>query len=193
MKKHKTHTVPYRRKREGKTDYRKRLKLLLASKPRLVVRRSLKNIKAQIIEYDEKGDKVIASAISPELKKLGWNFSYRNTPSGYLLGLLIAKKAKEKGINEAVLDLGLHKSVNGSRIYSVLKGAIDNGLVVPHSESILPDENRTTGKHIEDYANKLKENQGEFNKKFSEYIKKNADPTQITRAFHEIKKKITGA
>ena len=53
--------VPFRRRREGKTDYRKRLKLLLSRKPRLVVRKSLNNIIAQIVEYDEKGDRVVVS------------------------------------------------------------------------------------------------------------------------------------
>ncbi len=193
MKKHKKQIVAKRRKREGKTDYKKRLKILLAGKPRLVVRKSLNCISAQIIEYREKGDKVIVDVRSSELKKLGWDFNFRNIPSAYLLGLLIAKKAKEKKINEAIFDIGLHKSVPGSRIYATLKGAIDNGLNVAHSDTILPKEDRINGKHIEDYANKLKENPEEFNKKFSEYVKKNIDPCQITKIFDETKNKIIGA
>ena len=51
MKTHKTRAAAYRRKREGKTDYRKRLRLLLSGKPRLVIRRSLRDISAQVIEY----------------------------------------------------------------------------------------------------------------------------------------------
>ena len=193
MKTHKTHTVAYRRKRKGKTDYRKRLKLLMSGKPRLVIRRSLKNLAAQIVESTEKGDKIIATAKASELNGLGWNFNYRNLPSAYLLGLLIAKKAKENKIKEVILDLGLFKSVPGSRIYAVLKGVVDSGLDVPHSENILPNEDRISGKHIQDYANKLKDNPEEFNKKFGGYAKKNADPTNITKSFNEIKNKIIGA
>ena len=63
----------FKRKRLGKTDYRKRLKLLLANKSRLVVRKSLKSILAQIVEYGEKGDKIVVSAHSSELKKYGYN------------------------------------------------------------------------------------------------------------------------
>jgi large subunit ribosomal protein L18 len=37
-----TYKMPFRRRREGKTNYTKRLKLLLSRKPRLVVRKSLK-------------------------------------------------------------------------------------------------------------------------------------------------------
>src|SRR3989344_6735019 len=102
MKESNTYTVPLRRKREGKTNYRKRLRMLLSNKLRLVVRRSLNNISAQIIEYRQNGDRVVACAHSMELKKFGWKTDGGNTPSAYLVGLLLGKKAKEKGIKEAI-------------------------------------------------------------------------------------------
>ena len=43
----------FKRKRLGITDYKKRLSLLLSNKPRLVIRKSLKHINVQIIEYKE--------------------------------------------------------------------------------------------------------------------------------------------
>lgn len=190
-KTHKTFTVAYRRKRQGKTDYKKRLRLLLARKPRLVVRKSLSCITAQIIEYDRNGDKVVAAASTANLKKMGWEYNFRNTPSAYLLGLMISKKAQEKGIKEAILDIGLNKSVAGSRIYAVLKGAVDNGMQIPHSEDVLPDDKRLTGKHIEEYATKISKE--DFDKKFSGYKSQNADPKKITMVFNDIKKKIIGA
>ena len=141
--------IQYRRKREGKTNYNTRLKLLLSRKPRLIIRKSLNNIYAQIAEYDQKGDKIIVAANSKELKKLGWEEHPSNIPSAYLVGLLIGKKAKEKGINEAVLDIGFNMSSKGSKIYSCLKGAIEAGLNVPHSDKVLPDDERVLGKHIQ--------------------------------------------
>ncbi len=148
----------FKRKIIGKTDYRKRLKLLLANKPRLVVRKSLKNVSAQVVEYSENGDKVIVSAHSSELKKYGYNGNKGNIPAAYLVGLLIGNKAKKKDIQELVLDIGLQTSVKGSRIYSVLKGCVDGGLNIPHSKDILPVEDRIKGKHIKDFdANKLDE------------------------------------
>jgi len=147
-----------KRKRLGKTNYRKRLKLLLANKPRLVVRKSLKNISVQIVEYDGKGDRVILSAHSSELKKYGWQGNKGNMPTSYLVGLLIGNKAKKKDIKELVLDIGLQNSVKGSRIYSLLKGCIDTGLNIPHSKNILPMEDRIKGKHIKNFdANKFEE------------------------------------
>ena len=73
--KDKRRVIPFRRKREGKTNYKKRIAFLTSEKPRLVIRKSLKNITAQIVIYEPKGDKVIASACSAELTKLGWKFS----------------------------------------------------------------------------------------------------------------------
>lgn len=162
----KSYRLGFKRKRLGKTNYKKRLKLLLANKPRLVVRKSNNNILAQVVSYNEKGDTVILSCHSSELKKYGWDGSKGNLPSAYLVGLLISNKTKNKDIKELVLDVGLQKSVKGSRIYALLKGCIDNGLNIPHSKDILPSEDRITGKHINNFD-----------------IKK----------FEEIKKKILGA
>lgn len=143
--------IGFKRKILGKTDYRKRLKLLLADKPRLVVRKSLNNILAQIVEYNEKGDRVILSAHSSELKKYGHKGNKGNLPVAYLVGLLTGKKAKKKNIKELILDIGLQKSVKCSRIYSLLKGCIDIGLNIPHSKDILPTEERIKGKHIKNF------------------------------------------
>ena len=49
-----------RRRREGKTDYRSRLALLKSGKTRIVVRRSLSQMRVQFIAYHENGDTVIA-------------------------------------------------------------------------------------------------------------------------------------
>ena len=193
MSRKKTHVLPFRRKREGLTDYKKRLKLLLAHKPRLVVRKSLKNVVAQIVEYDEKGDRILVSAQSGELDKFGWKISKSNLPSAYLVGLLLGKKAKGKGVKEMVLDMGLQKSVKGSRIYALLKGIIDSGVNVAHSKDMLPDENRIKGEHIAKYASELKKDDAKYKKIFGQYLKNNVDPTSINKYFEEIKNKILGA
>ena len=156
--------MPFRRRREGKTDYKKRLKLLLSKKPRLVVRKSLNYITAQIIEYKPNGDFTLVGLTSQELKKLNWKYSCKNLPACYLTGLLIAKKALEKGIKEAILDMGLHPSTKGSRIYALVKGAIDGGLKIPINEKILPSEERIKGLHIANYLEKFKNLPKDFEK-----------------------------
>lgn len=154
MKLSPTYKMPFKRRRENKTDYKKRLKLLLAGKPRLVVRRSLKYMRAQIIEFDPKGDKTLVSASSQELKKLGWTFACDNVPAAYLTGLLIAKKAKEKNIKDVVLDMGLYRSTKGNRMYALAKGAVDGGLNVPVAEGMFPSKDRIVGKHIHEEMEK---------------------------------------
>jgi len=53
------YSVKPRRRREGKTDYRKRLKLLRSRKVRMVVRKSIKNTQIQFVEYKEGGDNIL--------------------------------------------------------------------------------------------------------------------------------------
>jgi large subunit ribosomal protein L18 len=143
----KDYLMPFKRRRENKTNYRKRLALLKSKKTRLVIRRSLSNISVQFINFVPEGDQTVAEANSTELKKLGW-VRTGNVPASYLTGLLAGKKAKNKKIEEAVLDMGLQISTKGSRIYAALKGVLDSGIKVPCSEEILPSEDRIRGKHI---------------------------------------------
>jgi len=143
----KNYLTPFKRRRENKTNYRKRLALLKSKKTRLVIRRSLSNISVQFINFVPSGDQTIAEANSTELKKLGW-IRTGNVPASYLTGLLAGKKAKNKKIEEAVLDMGLQISTKGSRIYAALKGVLDSGIKVPCSEEILPSEDRIKGRHI---------------------------------------------
>ena len=187
-----TYVVKYRRRRENKTDYRKRLKLLKSGKPRLVVRRFLNNIQAQIIEYDEKGDRTLITVHSKILeKKYGWKGHRGNLPTAYLVGLLIGLEAKKRGINEVILDIGRYESTKGNSLYAVLKGALDAGLDIPHSEEILPDESRIKGEHIKNYALLLKEKDPEkYNKQFSRYLKNGLEPEKIVEHFEEVKNKI---
>ena len=140
--------MPFKRTREGKTDYKRRLKLLKSRKPRLVVRRSLNYITAQIVEFNKQGDKTLISAYSRQLKKLGWKFSCDNMPAAYLTGLAIGTQAVKSNIKEVVLDSGLYQSTKGNRIYAVVKGAVDGGLDVHVSKEILPSDDRISGKHI---------------------------------------------
>jgi large subunit ribosomal protein L18 len=184
--------ISFRRRREGTTDYRKRLKLLLSKKPRLVIRRSLKDIILQVSEYTEAGDKILVCTKASELVKHGWAAGTGNLPSAYLAGLLLAKKAKAAKVGECVADIGFNKSVKGARIYAALKGAIDGGLSMPFSPENFPPNDRISGKHIADYAAKMKkENPEAYKKAFSACIKNNAAPEQIVEMFNKVKESIT--
>src|SRR3989344_3254217 len=105
-----------------------------------------------------------------------------------LTGLVIGLEAKNLKIKEAVLDIGLSESLKGSSLYSLLRGALDSGLIIPHSKEILPSEDRVSGKHIQDHYNLL--SQDIKNKQFSKYLKNNINPGNIVKDFQEVKNKI---
>jgi len=149
MKQGPRYHVKPRRRREGRTDYRKRLNLLRSRKVRMVVRKSLKNTQIQFIEYKESGDSIIASAKSNELSKYNWKHSTSTTPAAYLTGLLAGKRASDKGISECVLDIGRQQSVTGSKLFASLKGVLDAGIDCPHNEEKIPKEDRLMGKHLD--------------------------------------------
>jgi len=159
-----TYSVRYRRKRQKRTDYKRRLNLLKSGIARFVSRPTNKHIITQIIQYSPESDMVVAQANSGELIKYGWNHCTSNIPAAYLTGLLCAVKAKEAGVKEAILDTGLYPQVNGSRMYSSLKGLIDGGVSSNASEDIFPDEERLQGAHIAAYLDRSKSIVEDFKK-----------------------------
>lgn len=190
MRNDNVYTVQFRRRKQGMTNYKRRLKVLVSGKPRMVVRRSSNNIQAAIVEYSPKGDIVRVVAHSSQLKKFGWQYRTSNLPSAYLVGFLLGKKAKGMQSGEIILDIGLNKSVRGSRIYALLAGALHAGLSIPCNKEVLPSEDRFTGRHIALYATKLKDNPSEYKRQFSLYLKENKDTEGIVRNFEETKKNI---
>jgi large subunit ribosomal protein L18 len=143
-----TYRVKFRRRREGKTNYYRRRSLLVSRRPRLVVRKTNSRTIVQIIDANVVGDMTVASAVSSELTKYGWTAGTSSLPTSYLTGYLAGLRAKARGVENAVLDIGLNPPVKGSKIYAALKGAVDAGLLVPHNPDILPDDSRVSGEHI---------------------------------------------
>ena len=144
--------VPMRRRREARTNYHQRLRLLKSGKPRLVARKSNQHTRAQLVITGQNGDKTVASATSGDLADHGWEAPTGNLPAAYLTGLLAGLRAIEEGYDEAVLDLGLNTATPGSKVFAVQEGAIDAGLAVPHSDEVFAEWDRTRGVHIAEYA-----------------------------------------
>jgi len=186
-----SYNVPYRRRREGKTDYHRRKKLLISGLPRLVARKTNKHIIAQIVKASIEGDRVLASAHSSELrKKFGWLGSLKNLPAAYLTGLLCGYRALKRNVKKAILDIGLQTPSKGARVFAVMKGCIDAGIEIPHGEEILPSEERIRGQHISDYASMLSSTPEVYSKRFSEYLSRGLRPENIVEHFSAVKKKI---
>ena len=121
MKQGPRYHVKSRRHREGRTDYRKRLKLLKSRKTRIVIRKSIKNINVQFVDYRPEGDIILVSKHSNDLiKNYKWKYSTSSIPAAYLTGLLAGKMAVKKGIKEGILDIGRYRPTKGSKL-SILK------------------------------------------------------------------------
>lgn len=188
----KPRTVHYRRRREQKTDYHKKLKLLSSRKPRLVVRITNQKIISQLVGFSPKGDDVLSAVDSPQLLKFGWNYSLKNIPASYLTGLLAGKSALEKGLTEAVLDTGAKVMIPYNKISAFLRGAVDSGLNVPFGEGeLFPGPERINGKHVQDYAEKLiKEDRKKYEQKFAKYLKAGQAPEKMASSFEKVKERI---
>jgi large subunit ribosomal protein L5e len=100
--------VKYRRRREGKTDYRARKRLITQDKNkynspkyRLVVRFTNKHCICQIVYSEIVGDKVMAHANSAELPRYGLKPGLKNYSAAYCTGLLVARRLLAKlGLDE---------------------------------------------------------------------------------------------
>ena len=139
------YSVKFRRRRQGKTDYKKRISLLRSGQPRLVIRKSNKYIICALVAYSQEGDRTISAVHSSALKRFGWVHSCKNIPAAYLTGLLLARKTSQKA---AVLDVGLYSFTKKSKLCAALQGVLDGGISVPHSDQILPEQGRLRGEHI---------------------------------------------
>ena len=169
--------VPMRRRREARTNYHQRLRLLKSGKPRLVARKSNRQTTAQLIVTGPQGDETVASAQSTDLDEFGWEAPTGNLPAAYLTGLLAGKRAVAAGFEEGVLDIGLNSATPGNKVFAIQEGAIDAGLEIPHNDSVLAEWERTRGEHIAEYAESLDEElySGDF------------DATELPAHFDEVR------
>lgn len=213
----------FRRRREGKTDYFARRKLVSQEKNkfntpkyRLVTRITNKKVICQVIYATIQGDRVLTQATSTELEKYGVPAGYTNYAACYATGLLIARRTLDvvgqadaiTGVEECtaeefhvededtekkpfkvLLDVGLIRTIPGSRVFGILKGAVDGGLHVPHSVKKFPGYTepeergmdyeydasahleRIIGTHCQEYMDMLKEEDPDrYKQAFSKFI-----------------------
>lgn len=149
----KNQRLRFKRRRNGETDYRRRMKMLRGGFARAVVRVTNTQTICQLVNYEPTGDKVKISIDGRTLvEKYGWpiDASRKSIPASYISGFAMAKAAIAAGHKEAVLDIGLAASTPGNRVFAALKGMVDAGMEIPYGESVLPNDDRINGSHIDD-------------------------------------------
>ena len=92
-------------KDKRKLRNRKKLKSVNVNRYRISVSKSLNNISAQIIDDKSKKTLVSASSIEKEIKSK----KIKKMEKSILIGEILAKRAKEKNINDVYLDRGKNK------------------------------------------------------------------------------------
>ncbi|MCX6749439.1 MAG: 50S ribosomal protein L18 [Candidatus Pacearchaeota archaeon] len=141
-----------RRRKENKTDYNIRIKLLKGGVPRVVFRKTNRYVLAEYVISEGAKDKVLMEITSKILLKYGWpedrTGSLKSIPASYLTGFLFGKRINEKKMETPVLDIGMIRNVRKSRIFSFIKGLIDAGVKIQCKEEFFPGEGRIKGKDL---------------------------------------------
>jgi len=206
------------------------------AKYRLIARFTNTRVIAQIAWSTIEGDKVMMHADSTELAQYGVKVGLKNYAAAYCTGLLLARRVLTKvgladsfkGVEEvtaeefhveddyegdrrpfkAVLDVGLKRTTVGSRVFGVLKGAVDGGLHVPHSTKRFPGykagekkedgeydaefhKERIFGGHVGEYMESLKEeDETQYQKLYSKYIAEDVEADGLEDMYKDAHKKI---
>ncbi|KAH9259421.1 hypothetical protein BASA81_002464 [Batrachochytrium salamandrivorans] len=103
-----------RRRREGKTDYYARVRLIRQAKDkyntpkyRLVVRFTSTRVLCQIAYATLAGDKILAAADSSELGRYGLTVGLKNFAAAYCTGLLVGRRVLQKlGLDDLYTGVG---------------------------------------------------------------------------------------
>ncbi len=155
-----------RRRKESKTDYGNRLKLLKGEKPRVIFRKTNRYVIGQYVVSDETKDRVEIGVNSKQLLSYGWpeefNGSLKSLPASYLTGLLLGKKISKDKKEDPIVDVGMIRNIHKTKTFAFLKGLVDAGINVKHKVETLPEEDRIKGKNLKkdfsDVFEKIKSN-----------------------------------
>jgi large subunit ribosomal protein L18 len=151
-----------RRRKENKTDYLKRLKLLKSNSSRIVFRKTNKYIISQYVTSKEAQDKIELGINSKDLLKYGWpeesKTSIKSISASYLTGFLMGKNILNKKLKTPILDIGMIQNMHKTKVYGFIKGIIDSGVKIKCNEETFPSQERIEGKNMKK----------DFSKTFSE-------------------------
>ncbi|KAF5742770.1 hypothetical protein HS088_TW09G00830 [Tripterygium wilfordii] len=169
---------------------------------------------------------VLAAAYSHELPRYGLEVGLTNYAAAYCTGLLLARRvlkmlemdeeyegnveatgedfsvepAETRRPFRALLDCGLLRTTTGNRVFGALKGALDGGLDIPHSDKrfagFSKDDKQLDaevhrkyiyGGHVAAYMRTLMEDEPEkYQSHFSEYIKKGVEADNVEEMYKKV-------
>lgn len=193
-------------------------------KYRLIVRFTNKDVVCQVAYARIQGDVVMCSSYAHELPRYGIKVGLTNYAAAYATGLLLARRLLAKlkldktyeGKTEAdgedynvepaddgpapfrcALDVGLARTSTGAKVFAAMKGALDGGLDIPHSDKRFygfdseagkyepsAHRDRIFGKHVGDYMALMKEeDEDAYKRQFSRYINNGITPESMEKMY----------
>jgi len=201
-----------------------------STKYRFCVRITNKDVICQFIQPKITGDHTLCAAYAHELPKYGIEVGLTNYAACYATGLLAARRLlKKMALDEkyegqeepdgemflvehddgprpftAVLDVGLVRTTTGNRVFGALKGAVDGGINIPHSEKRFPGYDREGkeydaethkkyifGGHVAEYMELLEEEDPErYQTQFAKFIEKEIEGDGLEDMYKEAHTKI---
>lgn len=170
---------------------------------------------------------MICAAYAHELPRYGLKTGLTNYAAGYCVGLLVARRLLQQfkldkdyeGNVEAsgedynvehegegpkpfscLLDIGLARTTTGAKVFGVLKGALDGGLDIPHSEKRFVGYDRESkalepealkkyifGGHVAEYMEHLKEEDGDkYGQHFARLVKEGLEAGDLEDLYRKV-------
>ncbi|KAL2491422.1 60S ribosomal protein L5-2 [Abeliophyllum distichum] len=171
--------VKYKRRREEKTDYRARIRLINQDKNNLMYR---------------------ASFGSSVLKKLEVDDEYEGNVEATGEDYSVEPAKSRRRPFRTLLDIGLVRTTIGNRVFGALKGALDGGLDIPHSDKRFVGFSKDSkqldaevhrkyiyGDHIAANMTTLMEDEPEkYRSHFSYYIKKGLEADGLEEMYKKV-------
>jgi len=192
-------------------------------KYRMIVRFTNKDIICQIAYAKIEGDYIVCAAYSHELSNYGVKVGLTNYAAAYCTGLLLARRVLKKfnldsiyegqtepdgdnfmveseegqaGAFRCFLDVGLARTSTGAKVFGALKGAVDGGLEIPHSNKRFPGYDSESsefsaevhrkyifGGHVAEYMKELQEDDESYKRQFSQFIKHDITPDNLEEVY----------
>ncbi len=143
-------TTLKRRRKEFKTDYKKRFALLKSKSPRAIFRKTNRYLIAQYVKSEDAQDKILIGIDSKVMLKYGWpkEESIKSIPAAYLIGYLFGKKLLLKKLEKPIIDFGMARVLHKTRIYAFILGLTDSGIKIECKKENFPEESRIKGDHL---------------------------------------------
>ncbi|TNN69831.1 60S ribosomal protein L5 [Liparis tanakae] len=176
--------VKFRRRREGKTDFFARKRLVVQDKNkyntpkyRMIVRFSNRDICCQIAYAKIEGDHIVCASYSHELPNYGITVGLTNYAAAYCTGLLLARRLLQKFGMDQVYEGQVEVTGDDLKRFPGYDSESKDFNAEMHRKHIM-------GMNVADYMSYLmEEDEDAYKKQFSRFIKNGVTPDAVEEMY----------